>query len=164
MLAPWQLGQLQARTETRRMTTLSGRCSGSMAPPSARGQLPVMVFRWTLGPALTPSQAAVHSFPLPQARLFSTTYFHFDEDLGSLGPAPVHPGVLGSWHLHTCLSGAFDHIQTLKHRFGSSHHGSAETNPTSIHEDTGLIPGLAQWVKDLHCHELWCRLQMWLRS
>ena len=29
----------------------------------------------------------------------------------------------------------------------SSHHGSVETNLTSIHEDVGLIPGLTQWVK-----------------
>jgi len=33
--------------------------------------------------------------------------------------------------------------------FRSSHHGSVETNLSSIHEDTGSIPGLAQWVKDL---------------
>ena len=32
--------------------------------------------------------------------------------------------------------------------FKNSHHGSVETNLTSIQEDAGLIPGLAQGVKD----------------
>ena len=32
--------------------------------------------------------------------------------------------------------------------YWSSFLGSAETNLASIHEDAGLIPGLAQWVKD----------------
>ena len=27
--------------------------------------------------------------------------------------------------------------------------GSAELNPSSVHEDAGLIPGLTQWLKDL---------------
>ena len=30
----------------------------------------------------------------------------------------------------------------------SSYHGSAEMNPTSIHEDVYSVPGLAQQVKD----------------
>ena len=47
-------------------------------------------------------------------------------------------------------------------KYRSYHHGSAETNLISIHEDTGSTP--AQWVKDPACQELWCRSQTSLRS
>ena len=33
-------------------------------------------------------------------------------------------------------------------KMGSSHCGAVETNPTSIQEDVGSIPGLIQWVRD----------------
>ena len=44
-------------------------------------------------------------------------------------------------HLYDLLSGDYEKR--------SSYCGSAVTNPTSIHENMGLIPGLAQWIRDL---------------
>ena len=41
---------------------------------------------------------------------------------------------------------------------GSSHCGSVEMNPTSLHEDVGLIPSLAQCLKDPVLPWLWYRL------
>ena len=38
------------------------------------------------------------------------------------------------------------------------------TNPTRNHEVVGSVPGLAPWVKDLACRELWCRLLVRLGS
>ena len=76
-------------------------------------------------------------------------------DWGS-GPPPL------PWSSTACLSIRLQEplipspTQQLEARVPSNKLGSGRpvtaqrvTNPTSIHEDSGLIPGLAQWVKDL---------------
>ena len=45
--------------------------------------------------------------------------------------------------LHSNIEG----FQNMK--VGSSHRGAAEMNPIRNHDAASLIPGLAQWVKDL---------------
>ena len=42
----------------------------------------------------------------------------------------------------------FDSVVGFLKFFRSSYYGSGVTNLTGIHKDLGLIPGLAQWVKD----------------
>ena len=60
--------------------------------------------------------------------------------------------------LRTGLAGRDSHLVPCTYTFvefeikrllWSSHRGSVGSNLTSIHEDTGSIPGLAQWIKDL---------------
>ena len=65
----------------------------------------------------------------------------------------TYPPTLGPPKNETDLREVSDRIdaQVDTHKIsykGSSRHGAAETNPSSNHEVAGLIPGLAQWVKD----------------
>ena len=57
--------------------------------------------------------------------------------------------VLTIWFLYLALWPTWNSVSFKNTYSGSSCHGSSVTNPTSIHEDLGLIPGLASWVKDL---------------
>ena len=67
-------------------------------------------------------------------------------------PATVAPITLLAWELPYAEDEALKKEKQTKTQkrtpFGSSCHGSVVTNLTSIHKDLGLIPGLAQWVKD----------------
>ena len=59
-----------------------------------------------------------------------------------------------------CLNPLINLSMSKSEETGCSHHGSAVTNLTSIHEDLGSTLGLAYWAKDLVLPELWWRSQI----
>ena len=65
----------------------------------------------------------------------------------------INPGFGLSEKLYAMCLSAFSQLTFVRAPFkdvqnGSSHCGPAVSNPTSIHEDVGSIPGFSQWVKD----------------
>ena len=75
--------------------------------------------------------------------------------------APIQPL---AWELPYTTSVTLKQFIKKKKKVGVPTVAQWLTNPTRNREVSGLIPGLAQWNKDLALREPWCRLQMQLGS
>ena len=63
-----------------------------------------------------------------------------------MATAPIRPL---AWEPPHAACAALEKDKNQNKQKESSSYGTAEMNPASIHENVGLIPGLAQWVGDL---------------
>ena len=61
-------------------------------------------------------------------------------------PVPLVIKIWVKWELYVIFP--LSTHRTVKTGIGSSHWRTVEKNPTSIHKDSGLIRGLAQWMGD----------------
>ena len=72
--------------------------------------------------------------------------------IATLDPSHICNLLCSLWQ-HRILT-PLNEVRDQTHILGSSHCGSALTDPTNIHEDVGSVPGRIH-----HCRELQCRCQ-----
>ena len=76
-----------------------------------------------------------------------------------------HDGMkIWNWLCFPRSNGYFSNICLPSTRSRSSHRGSVDMNLTSIHETQVWSLASLGELRILHCHEWWCRSQMWLGS
>ena len=109
---------------------------------SPLGRLTALLQRVNLG---SYHQSSWRMFVLARPWPKKSWVFSFSSEISNYWPKQERAG--SEEELYPDLVGSGYYKALLKHLRGSCS-GATETNPTSIHEDVGLIPGLTQWIRD----------------